>query len=191
MSNKRKTSGLEDFMSNLNKTLDTIEKNPEVREALSAKIVGNPITLGPRVPTKEDWYKDYKAGAIARADKWQRKTLEPKKDPQKEALAAVEKRKAKVEEALRLGKWEKAVAMIDMDLRQEIIKSVGATGYSAGVERKGMKMEKKLDKLQPLVAGLALEIDKMPEVTDAQREAKMVAARRGMIEVGKKLRGIT
>jgi hypothetical protein len=40
-----------------------------------------------------------------------------------------------------------------------------------------------------MVAALAASIDSMPQGTDADREKRLLAARRGMIEIGKKRTG--
>ena len=70
------------------------------------------------------------------------------------------------------------------------IEAIGQTAYEQGITAREGKIKTKIQRLQPLVAALAATLDRMPQDTDAQREAKMIAAKRGMQEIGRKLRGI-
>jgi len=181
---------LTEFMEGLKRNLDWASENPEAMRELSKGKMGNPITLAPRVPSPDEWVADMTESAKAKSAKWLKRTLTPRKDPQKRALEAAGKYKSKLEEALAAGKWEKAVAAYDLDVRQRIIEATGEGGFRAGIDRKKVKAQKAIEEIQPLVLALAETLDKMPVVTDADREAKMLAARRGMIEVGKKRRGL-
>lgn len=79
---------------------------------------------------------------------------------------------------------------VDVDAMYNTIENVGGGGYTGGIEARKAKIIGKIEKLRPQVLALAETIDKMPQDTDAQREARMIAARRGMIQVGAKLRGL-
>jgi len=181
---------LTNFLSRLREDLDLISQNPDkARELSEADREGNPVTLGPRVTKAEDWVEDMIAGATAKAKKWLEKSLRPKKDPKAEALAAAGKYHDKMTTVLAEKLWEGGIEAYDESVREEIIKNVGERGFTDGIQRHKPKALQKIRKLQPMVTALAEEIDKLPKDTDAQREERMLAARRGMIEIGKKMKG--
>ena len=184
------TGGLEGFEDRLLRRAKNLEEHPELVEAEMNKEVGNPITLGPRVTDPASWAKDQVEAAKAKATKWLEKSRKPKKVPSEAALAAGGKYKARLQEALDGDFWAKAMAKVDESLRMVIIEAGGATGFSTGVEKHKAKVEAKVKELQPLVLALAQEIDALPQDTDSDREARMLAARRGMIAIGKKMKGV-
>jgi len=171
--------------------LDEYLKDPEKYKAQMEDVGGNPITLGPRVPAAADWAADQVKGATGKAAKWLANSKRPKKVPSQAALAAKEKFYNRLREALDEGTWDKAMALVDEDLRLKIIEAVGESGFRSGVEAHKAKVEAAVKDLQPRVTALAEAIDKMPVATDDEREAKMLAARRGMIDIGRSRRGLS
>ena len=180
-------------------TLDNIEErvmrralellnNPEQYAEAMAPQGGNPITLGPRVVAPTDWAKDQVEAAKSKATKWLEKSRRPKKVPSHAALAAAPKYYNRLEESIAEKRWDGAMAKVDEDLRLQVIEAVGSAGFSRGIEAHKPKVEAKVKLLQPLVLALAQALDAMPVATDSDREAKMLAARRGMIQIGKTLK---
>lgn len=192
MSPRKKSSPIDlgDFESKFLHTLDELDTNPELRQELTAPRMGNPIPLGPLVMTPEDWAKKQVKNASAAAAEWEKNVLNPRRDPIQAAIAAAPKRDQKVREALEQKKWEKAMAKVDEDLMYQTIRKRGAPAFRAGVEDRQGKVLKVAQELQPMVAALKQEIDNMPDVSDSDREKRLLAARRGMITIGKKRRGI-
>lgn len=181
--------GVEEVIQGLREDLARIQADPEAARAQSeATRKGNPISLGPLVVPAEEWVEDMAAGATAKADKWLKKTLRPSKDPKERALAAEGKYTAQMQEALAEGRWGAGIRAIDEPLRQRMIEATGAAGYRSGVAAKKEKALAKIKKLQPMVAALKEKIAAMPQDTPEQREARLLAARRGMIEIGKAMR---
>jgi len=174
---------LGDFHSALKANLKRVQEDPEYLASLQEETVGNPITLGPRVVSAEDWVKDMTDAAKAKAAKWLKNSLKPKKDPKARAKAAAGKWKNKMMEAIEKGFWDDGIDAYDEALRMETIADVGETGYRTGIDSHKKKANAKIKKLQPLVSALADTIDKMPIDTPEQRAAKMVAARDGMLEI--------
>ena len=82
------------------------------------------------------------------------------------------------------------MAMVDEDLMYATIRKRGAAAFRSGIEDRRAKVLARAKELQPLVAALKKEIEAMPDVTDGDRENRLLAARRGMIAIGKKRRGI-
>ena len=170
--------------------LDKVEQDPELAASLTKERKGNPITLGPLVIPPEEWAEKQTSRASAAASEWEKNVQRPRRDPIKAAIAAKEKRKEKLRESLDQDKWAKAMAKVDEDMMYDTIRKRGAAAFRSGVEDRKAKVAARAKELQPLVAGLKKEIEAMPDVTDADREARLLAARRGMIAIGKKRRGI-
>jgi len=179
-----------DFLAELDAKLDRVMTDPEYVKELQAERQGNPITLGPLVLSPEEWADKQVSRATAAASEWEKNVQRPRRDPLKAAIAAAPKRKQKLMESLEQGKWEKAMAKVDEDLMYEVIRKRGASSFRQGVEDRKPKVLARAKELQPMVAALKQSIDAMPDVTDADREKRLLAARRGMIEIGKKRRGI-
>ena len=179
---------MEDFIKKFHATIERMTNDEEYAAELMVGKVGNPITLGPRVKNAADWVDDMVAGAKAKSKRWLENSLKPKKDPKKAALAAAGKFEDKMRTALDGKHYDAGVAAYDEAAREDVIKLVGTRGFEEGVERHKPKATAKIKKLQPLVTALAATLDAMPIDTDAEREAKMIAAKRGMQEIGKQMR---
>lgn len=178
------------FDSRLDAALDRVQTDPEFVKEITSERQGNPITLGPPVISPEEWADKQVKNAAAASAEWLKNVQRPRRDPLKSAIAAAPKRAEKVRQALDEGKWEKAMAKVDEDVMFEVIRSVGAEGFRRGVEARKSKVAARAKELQPMITALKKEIEAMPDVTDADREARLLAARRGMIAIGKKRRGI-
>jgi len=180
------TSSLDAFQKGFRAVLDDQAEHPDKYKFLTQETIGNPVTLGPRVLSPEDWAAKQAGRASAAADTWAANVKKPRKNPVEAALKADGKRKDKLQEAEKAGKWAKAMKKVDLDEMYLTIDKVGAAGYRAGVEARTGKISRVYKELQPMVAALAGSIDAMPDATDADREKRLLAARRGMIEIGKK-----
>ena len=176
------------FEKSLAGKLDQAVNDPDSLEGMHER-QGNPVTLGPRIPEAADMAADMVAKAAAAGEKWLKKVLHPKKDPITAAKAAAGKYKNKMEEALRENRFEKGLDMVNEDEMYETITAGGAAPFTSGVQRRAKKVERVMGELRPLQVALAEELDKMPIDTEEQREAKMIAAKRGMQAIGKKRRG--
>jgi len=181
---------LSGFQLAFRKMLDRVETDPEFVKELTEERQGNPITLGPLVISPEEWADKQVKRASDAASEWEKNVQRPRRDPIKAAIAAKEKRKEKLRESLDQDKWAKAMAHVDEDLMYETIRKRGASAFRAGVEDRKAKVVARAKELQPMVAALKASIDAMPDVTDADREKRLLAGRSGMIEIGKKRRGI-
>jgi len=183
--------GLNTFTHNFKALLDQVETDADLRAELTGPRQGNPITLGPVVTSAEEWAEKQVKRASDAASEWLKNVQRPRRDPLKAAVAANAKRTQKVKESLDQDKWAKAMAKVNEDTMYETIRKRGESAYRAGVEDRAAKVLERAKELQPMVAALKTSIDAMPDVTDADREKRLLAARRGMIEIGKKRRGIS
>jgi len=183
------TSSLNAFQKAFSKLLDDVTANPDKYDFLTETQVGNPISLGPRVIPPDEWAAKQTSRATAAAADWEKNVSRPRKNPIEAAIAADAKRKDRLTEAEKQDKWKKKMAKVNLDEMYQTIKNVGASGYSAGISARAHKVERVAKELQPMVAALAASIDSMPQATDTDREKRLLAARRGMIEIGKKRTG--
>lgn len=181
---------MDDVLSQFYSTVDRMANDEEYARGLLVGRQGNPISLGPRVKTAADWVNDQITGAKARSKNWLANSKRPKKDPKTAALAAAGKYDSRMRAALDEKRWDKAVEGYDEAAREKVIDAVGTSGFERGIETHKAKVESKVAKLQPLVTAVAETIDKMPQDTDAEREARMLAARKLMLEVGLIMKGV-
>ena len=179
---------LSGFHAQLEENLKRVEEDPEYLASLTENQEGNPVTLGPRVMSADEWADDMVAGATAKSKKWLDHSVRPKKDPKERALKAKGKYENNMRASLDEKRWDDGIAGYDEALREETIRAVGESGFREGISRKKAKVKAKIAKLQPKVAALADALDKMPVDTPEQRAAKMVAARDGMLEIKKAMR---
>ena len=175
-------------LEGLSEELEKVRKDPEAAKELSKERPGNPITLGPLVPSPTDWVNDMTEAAKAKAAKWLKNTKAPSKDPKKEALKASMKYENNMRESLDEKRWPAGIKAYDEDVRDKSIDACGESGFRTGIDHKKHKAQQKIEKLQPLVVTLKKKIAEMKVDTKEQRGAKMLAARDGMLEVGKEMR---
>ena len=185
------TVDLSNFEALFDEITNRVVKATGLADEADLTLPGNPVTLGPRVPDPAEWAEKMVDRATAASSEWKKNVLRPKKNPVEAAIAADKKRKQRLEEAEREGRWKAAMQRVDVDAMYETIEKAGEEAFRRGLEARRSKVKSKVAKLQPLVAALAETIDKMPQDTDAQREERMLAAKRGMQNIGRKLRGIT
>jgi hypothetical protein len=181
---------LDNVVASFNKVHNVLVNNPESVEFNRPHGKGNPVTLGPAVLSGKDWAAKQIKRAVAASDDWLAGVLKPRKLPNEAAIAANAKRIDRLAESEKQGKWLKAMQNVDIDQVYEIIKKLGSGVYKTGIEARDMKIAAVYDELQPLVASMKATIDAMPQATDSDREKRLIAARRLMIEIGKKRRGI-
>ena len=176
---------MEDFIKQFHETMKRMTSDEEFAKEVLVQGKGNPITLGPRVKTAADWVDDMVAGAKSRSKRWLENSLRPRKDPKKAALAAKGKYESNVRKALEEKRWDDGIEGYDEKAREEVIANVGTSGFERGIETHKPKAVAKINKLRPMVAALAKTIDDMPQDTDSEREARMIAAKDGMKEIGR------
>ena len=163
-------------------------------EVLAAEIEkgshhGNPITLGPRVASAEKQARKLVDRASAASAEWFENVQHPKKNALIEGIKAEPKYADKMRQVIASGSRAKALGKVsDEDLLSGIL-AAGSGALSDGVSKKAGKILRKRNVMQPLQVVLAQALDKLPTDTDSQRAAKMAAARKGMIAMGKVLRG--
>ena len=117
---------------------------------------------------------EYKAGVEA-----------PARNPIEEAIKKNAKRIANLQKSLREKTWEKTMAKLSLEDWKKPTLELGAERFIRGVEAKEGKIRAFIDRFQPLLSTHVSAVEAMPDVSDAEREARMLANLRGL----KKLKG--
>ena len=154
----------------------------------SGLIPGNPVTK--KVKSAERWAKQQVSNAEAAGDDWLDGVLNPSRDPIEAALAAEDKWEDRLKKAMADKKWSKNLAKSSHSEIVEIVKDLGTGVYTGAFGARAKKIKRVVDELQPLVQAASNTIQGMPDKTDAQREKRLLTARKLMIQVGRKRAGI-
>jgi len=148
---------------------------------------GNPAELK---VTLEEWVSDWAAGVEAMADRWKRRTVGTRKDVIKLGALAEPKFKSKMQEALRLESRRKALEKTSTEEWRDMVEVTDAGDYSTGATKRQPKFRRKTELQYPMREYAKARIDAMPEETDAQRERRLVAAKRTNVIIGNFMKGI-
>jgi hypothetical protein len=104
----------------------------------------------------------------------------PRRNPIDAALAAEAKYKAKMAESLSKGLWAAALRGTPKDSASSKAASVGAERLAQGVQASADKISRFQNNFAPLRENVRRSVEGLPENTDAEREARMLANVRGM-----------
>ena len=157
----------------------------DVRDVI---VPANPVTK--KVIPPDKWKDRLIRRATAAADDWLEGIRSPSRDPIKASIEADAKWKDRIQQAIREDRRKKALEKVSWAEAVAVAEKVGPSGFAAGIVARESKIAKRVAELQPLVQAVSDAIQAMPDATDADREKRLLAARRLMIEVGKKRRGI-
>jgi len=157
-------------------------------DPVAAGIVpGNPVTKKVKDVTR--WVKEQISGATAGASDWQTNVKNPSRNPVEAALAANDKRIERLQKSIAEKKWEKNLGKVTQSDINTVVDKLGSGVFSNGIEARTDKITKRVGELQPLVQDVSNTIQAMSDKTDADREKRLLTARKLMIEVGKKRAG--
>jgi len=151
-------------------------------------IPSNPVTK--KVKSPDRWAKQQIENAKGAASDWLDGVKNPSRNPIEAALAANDKRIDRLQESIRNKKWEKNLSKVSPSDIVTVVDKLGSGVYSSGVDARSAKIEKRVSELQPLVQSVSDTIQNMSDKTDADREKRLLTARKLMIEVGKKRAGV-
>lgn len=114
----------------------------------------------------------------------------PKRDPVQAAARAEGKYEDRVRAAIANKSYGKGVRKQDYGEAVRIATEDGGAAYTAGVTKREAKILRVHTDLMPRLGALSQAIQQMPQDTDAQREQRLLAARKGAIAIGKARKGI-
>jgi hypothetical protein len=148
----------------------------------------NPVTK--KVIPPEKWKERLIKRATAAADDWLEGVKNPSRDPVKAAIEADAKWKDRLTQSMKEDRRKKALEKVSHADIVAVVEKLGTRAFTDGIAAREAKIKKRIGELQPLVQAVSDAIQAMPDATDADREKRLLMARRLMIEVGKKRRGI-
>lgn len=183
---------VDDMVGRLKETRERMETDEEFLKSLvDPHPSGNPISLGRRIPTPEEMTDLQVKGVRDNKEKWLKRTTHPKKNFKEEALRpqAVERYKESMRKVIDEDRHAGGMALVNESETMAIIEAVGSEGYAKAVEARKAKILRVHKELDSDRLALASEIDGMDVATDGDREAKMIANKRGLQAIGKKRRG--
>lgn len=140
--------------------------------------------IGELVIDAATWAARWQSHADNAASDWETRAQTPSRDPITAAIAANKKRLDRLAEAESKQKWLKTMQKRKFEDYASGIVNAGAQTYKAGIDRKAAKALARFTELRPKVLALKQSIQQMSDATDADREKRMTAARKGMIAIG-------
>lgn len=140
-----------------------------------------------RILDPDAWATKQNNRAQAASSDWLDGVQNPSTSPVDAMRKAKGRYKAEVTKSLAEGRWDKAIDRLTDEFIASQATKAGAGAYSTGVSNGADVARAAIARLQPKVAALKTKLDAMPSETDAQREAKMLEAMRGMKAIGAEL----
>lgn len=134
-------------------------------------------------PTR--WADKQLARVKVSGDDYRKGVESPAKNPITEALRKNEKRIANLQKSIREKTWEKTMAKLTLEDWKKPTLELGAERFIRGVEANEQKIRDFVNKFQPMLVSHVATIEAMPDTTDSDREARVLANLRGL----KKLKG--
>jgi len=150
-------------------------------------VPGNPVTK--KVKSADRQVTQLISHATAASSDWLDGVKNPSRDPIASAIAAKDKWEDRLKQAIIDKKFEKGLAKSSHSEIVAVAEGVGTSAYSTGVSARKSKITRVFTELQPLQQSVSDTIQAMPDKTDADREKRLLSARKLMLEVGKKRRG--
>ena len=190
---KRKTAGLTDLS-------DVVARFNEITKLRAAgvdagqgvvlsdgTILHNPVTR--KVLSADKWKKRMVDRATAARDDWLDGVKNPSRDPIEASIAADKKWRDRLETAMKEDRRTKGLRKTSHSEIVDVVTRLGSGVFSDGIAARDMKIGRVVGELQPLAQSVSDAIQAMADATDADREKRLISARKLMIEVGKKRRG--
>jgi hypothetical protein len=150
-------------------------------------VPGNPVTK--KVPSADKMATKLINRVQVAAEDWLNGIKSPSRDPIEAALAAKDKFVDRLTTAIKEGRWEGGLKKTSHAEIVKVAEKLGSRVFTEGVTAREDKIKKVFAELQPLFQSVSDAIQSMPDKTDADREKRLLTARKLMIEVGKKRRG--
>ena len=150
-------------------------------------IPSNPVTK--KVKSPDRWAKQQVENAVAASKDWLDGVKNPSRNPIEAALDKKDKWVDRLTTAIKDDKWAKNLKKVSPSDIVAVAEKLGTRVYEDGVQARTDKINKRVGELQPLVQAVSDTIQAMPDKTDADREKRLISARKLMLEVGKKRAG--
>jgi len=113
----------------------------------------------------------------------------PKRNPVEAAIRAEGKYEDKLRAAMANKSYSKGVRKQNYSEAVATATGDGGSAYAAGLTKRVPKIQRVHADLMPRLGALSQAIQSMPQDTEAQREQRLLAARKGAIAIGKARKG--
>ena len=141
------------------------------------------------VPDAASWAEKMLRRVAGAGPDWEKGVQNPSSSPVAGMKKAKTRWKNQMQAAIAGDFWGKAVDRLTDDEIVAGALAVGGGAFTNGIAARAQKVRDAIARLQPKVQALKAKLDAMPVDTDAQREAKMIEAKRGMEAIGRELSG--
>lgn len=178
-----------DPVSAVNAIIDTFEGNPGLYEGMHVANPDTGVILRNPGPDAAKMAEKYGRKVSAAAQDYVTGVQNPKASFKQAAIAANGKYKNRVTEAIAQDRFAKAMAQVDETEAIQMAISDGGSAYTAGAAKRLAKVTRVFGRLAPMLGAVSTAVRAMPQDTDEQRAQRLLAARKGMIEVGKRMKG--
>lgn len=169
--------------------MDVWDASPGLYEAVHQPDPITGVTIQNPGPNAASMVEKYARKTAAAAQDWVAGIQAPKASFKDAAIKAKGKWASRTQEAIQNDKFAKGMMAVN---EQEAIATATADGgaaYTAGIQKRMPKVERAFVRLAPMLGAVSQSIRAMPQDTDAQREQRLLQARKQMIEVGRRFRG--
>jgi len=126
------------------------------------------------VKAAERWVKKQIERARVATEDYKEGVQNPERDPIKAALDANEKRIKKLQESIAKKTWESKMSKLTLADWQEPTLKKGVDRFGPGVEAAEEKIRKFVSSWRPKLEAIQNAVRAMPDVTDADREKRML-----------------
>jgi hypothetical protein len=164
--------------------------DPEFYAALHGREIAPGITINNPGPDPSRTAEKLIRRAQGAASDYVAGMQAPRREPVQAAIRAKGKWANRVQEAINNNSYERGVRNQNYSEAVQIATSDGGSAYTQGVAKRAAKIQRVHADLMPRLGAVSQAIQAMPQDTDAQREQRLLAARRAMIAVGKSRKGI-
>ena len=157
--------------------------------ALHNRPIADGVVIGNPGPDASVMSERYQTGVGNAASRYVQGMQAPRRDPKQAALRAAGKYRQRTTEAIQRGAYEAGIQSYDVAEAVQTAISDGGQAYVSGAQRRAAKVQRAFTKLAPLLAGVSQAVQSMPQDTDQQREARLLQARKLMLQVGRQYKG--
>lgn len=185
----RQLAGQPDPQKAFHDIMDVWDESPGLYEAVHQPDPVTGVTIQNPGPDAGRMTEKYLRKTQGAAQDWVAGMQNPKADFKAAAIAAKGKWANRTQEAIQQDRFARGMANVDAAEAIATATSDGGSAYTAGIQKRAPKVQRAFGRLAPMLGAVSQTIRQMPQDTDAQREQRLLMARKQMIEVGKRYRG--
>jgi hypothetical protein len=178
-----------DPIAAFNAIADVFEADPALYGDMHIPNPETGVTLRNPGPDATRMAAKYQRNVAGAAQSYVEGVQSPKRSFKSAAIAAAGKHTQRTQQALQEGRFARAMAQVDEQEAIAMATSDGGAAYTAGAAKRQPKVTRSFARLAPLLGSVSQTIAQMPQDTDAQREQRLLTARKLMIEAGKRYKG--